>query len=71
MAKMINDHSFWAGNSTEESVLPLGNKIKKVSSAEGAGHLSKYEDTEEEIVATQRKEREIAKKNPTKEGFRH
>jgi len=66
MAKMIKDHSFWGGKSTDESVLPMGNKIMKVSSAEGAGHLAKYEDTNDEIVANQKASVAKIKANPPK-----
>lgn len=52
--RMIDDHSFWAGGPTEGSVLPLGAKTKRIESAEGAGSLGRYEDTNEEIVKTQR-----------------
>lgn len=49
----INDHSFWAGKGANGSVFPMGAKTKNESSAEGAGELSKYEDTTEAIRATQ------------------
>lgn len=50
----IDDHSFWAGGKSEASVLPIGAKTKRVSSAEGAAEVMKYEDTNERIVETQR-----------------
>lgn len=50
----IDDHSFWAGSKSESSVFPMGAKTKKVESAEGAGSLPKYEDTNERIVEMQK-----------------
>lgn len=50
----INDHSFWAGKGGHGSVFPQGpHKVKMESSADGAGELSKYEDTTEAIKASQ------------------
>ncbi len=50
----IDDHSFWAGSKGKDSVFPDGpHKTKDYSSAEGAGHLGVYEDTTEEIKASQ------------------
>ncbi len=53
--RKISDHSSWVGKSTADSVLPMGTKHKSESSAEGAGHLSTYEDTTEAIKASQLK----------------
>lgn len=52
--RKIDDHSFWAGGPSESSVLPLGAKTRKVESCEGAGSLGRYEDTNHEIVKTQK-----------------
>lgn len=49
----IDDHSFWAGAKSKDSVFPKGVHTKDESSAEGAGSLMKYEDTTEAIKATQ------------------
>ena len=49
----IDDHSFWGGGPTSDSVLAKGSKSKMVSSCEGGGSLTKYEDTNERIVGTQ------------------
>ncbi len=50
----IDDHSFWAGSRSKDSVFPDGpHKCKDESSAEGAGSLMKYEDTTERIRASQ------------------
>ncbi len=49
----IDDHSFWAGKGSNGSVFPMGAKVKKESSAEGAGSEMDYEDTTEKIKAQQ------------------
>ena len=49
----IDDHNFWGGNPSADSVLAKGAKSKSVSSCEGGGSLTKYEDTNERIVETQ------------------
>jgi hypothetical protein len=49
----IDDHSFWAGGASKGSVFPEGAKVKKESSAEGAGALMQYEDTTEKIKSQQ------------------
>jgi len=51
--RKINDHSFWAGGKSKESVFPMSAKMKQESSAEGAGHLSSYEDTTEMVKSSQ------------------
>jgi len=51
--RRIDDHSFWMGGKVEGSPLPMNTGMKKVSSAEGAGSLNKYEDTNERIVSAQ------------------
>lgn len=53
MPQMINDHSFWAGSKSKDSVFPKGVHIKDESSASSAGHLSEYEDTTEKIKRSQ------------------
>ncbi len=49
----IDDHSFWAGSGSKDSVFPKGVHTKDESSAEGAGSVMKYEDTTERIKAAQ------------------
>ena len=51
--RRIDDHSSWMGKGSEGSVLPLGCKMKQMTSAEGAGSLGTYEDTAEQIKAQQ------------------
>ena len=49
----INDHGSWAGGKSKDSPLPMGNKTKHFSSAEGAGAMNEYEDTSEKIQSQQ------------------
>lgn len=49
----IDSHSFWGGGPSKESVLAKGVKEKSESSAQGAGSLSRYQDTTEEIKKSQ------------------
>ena len=51
--RKIDDHSFWAGKAGKDMVMPQGVHTKNESSAEGAGAVSRYEDTTEEIKAQQ------------------
>lgn len=55
--RRIDDHSFWAGKKSKDSVFPMGVHTKDESSAEGAGKLSLYEDSTEAI----KKQQEMAK----------
>ncbi len=69
----IDDHSFWAGGKSKASVFPDGpHKAKEYSSAEGAGSVSKYEDTSEAIKSAQMEGEKKAKARPLKEpGYRN
>ncbi len=51
--RRIDDHSAWMGKGSGGSVLPLGSKMKQMTSAEGAGAVGMYEDTAEQIKANQ------------------
>lgn len=62
----INDHSFWAGKGSKESVFPKGAHSKGESSAEGAGELSMYEDTTEAIKASQEMSKKKVHSHPRK-----
>lgn len=64
----IDDHSFWAGSRSKDSVFPDGpHKTKDESSAEGAGSLMKYQDTTEAIKAAQVEGVKKAKAHPMKQ----
>ena len=47
----IDDHSFWAGSKSKDSVFPKGVHTKDESSAEGAGSEMDYEDTTEKSAS--------------------
>lgn len=67
----INDRSSWMGKGSQYP-LPLGGgKMKSVGSAEGAGDLSKYEDTNETIVSQQKMNVSKAKGHAAKPGYRN
>lgn len=68
----IDDHSFWAGKSGKDSRFPDGpHKTKDESSAEGAGSISRYEDTTEAIKSAQVMGEKKAKSHPLKTGYRN
>ena len=67
----ISDHSFFAGKGSKGSVFPMGVHLKAESSAEGAGDLSKYEDTTEAIKKVQVEGVRKTKAHDVKEGYRH
>jgi hypothetical protein len=50
----IDDHNFWGGNPSADSVLAKGAKSKMVPSCEGGGSLINYQDTNDKIVGSQR-----------------
>lgn len=49
----IDDHSNWIGKPEKGGVFPENAKMKQYISAEGAGSVPVYEDTDEAIKATQ------------------
>jgi hypothetical protein len=67
----IDDHSFWAGSKSKDSVFPKGAHTKDESSAEGAGALMKYEDTTETIKSQQEMSVRQVKRHPHKPGTRN
>jgi hypothetical protein len=70
--KMINDHSSWIGGKGKNHVFPDGpHKTKEETSAEGAGAVSKYEDTTETIKAQQMAGIAKVKARPMKTGYRN
>lgn len=69
--RKIDDHSFWAGGRSKNTVLAEGVKFKSESSAEGAGHLGEYEDTTEAIKGNQMTAEKKIKAHPAKPGYRN
>lgn len=69
--RRINDHSSWIGKGSNGTVFPMGCKLKGESSAEGAGELSKYEDTTEAIKASQETAKKKVHAHASKPGYRN
>jgi len=67
----IDDHSFWAGSKSKDSVFPKGVHTKEEHSAEGAGAVNHYEDTTETIHAQQEMGIRKAKSHNQKAGYRN
>lgn len=70
-ARKINDHSGFPGKGGSGLVLPVGNKLKSESSADGAGELTRYEDKTEDIKASQVMAKKKIHAYPTKAGYRN
>lgn len=68
---MIDDHSFFAGKGSKDSVLPKG--VHTQSLAADADHqgMRQYEDKEPDIKATQRSAQSQMSKHSQKEGVRY
>lgn len=71
MVQKINDHSFWAGGKSKDSVFPKGVHTKSMASAEGAGKEMDYEDTSEKIKSQQEMGVSKAKAHQMKAGYRN
>lgn len=68
--KRIDDHASFAGKGGAYP-LPVGNKMKSESHAEGSGHEMDYEDTNEAIVRNQKAGDAKAKSHKMKPGYRN
>ncbi len=69
--RRIDDHSFWAGGKSKDSVFPKGVHTKDESSAEGAASVMKYEDSTEAIKNQQVEGARKAKAHPLKAPYRN
>lgn len=69
--KRIDDHKFWAGSKSKDSVFPKGVHTKEEHSAEGAGAEHDFEDTTESIHSVQKAASSKAKSHPLKSGYRY
>lgn len=67
----IDDHHFFAGSKSKDSVFPKGVHTKHEMSAEGAGAEHEYEDTTEAIRSQQEMGKAKAKGHATKAGYRN
>lgn len=70
-ARKIDDHAFFAGKMSKESVLPKGVHVKSMDKDYEGGHLRSYEDQEKDIEMTQRKAEMHLKKHSQKEDYKH
>lgn len=66
----IDDHSSWMGKGGKYP-LPMETKMKEVASADGAGGLMEYQDTNEKIVSTQKAGDSKIRSKPMKPGYRY
>ncbi len=72
MSRRIDDHSFWAGSKSKDSVFPKGAHHKHEKSASGAGALDEgYPDTSEEILRDQNEGVKHIKNHKMKTGYRY
>jgi hypothetical protein len=66
----IDDHSAFMGSQSKQTILPMGVHFKEESSAEGAGSMTKYEDTSASIKSQQEMGIKKIKGHPMKSGYR-
>ena len=69
--KRIDDHSFWAGKGSKDSVFPKGVHTKEEHSAMSAGAEHEYEDTTDMIKKQQEMGTAKAKAHSTKASYRN
>lgn len=69
--RRIDDHSFWAGGRSKESVFPKGVHTKEEKDDGHDGHLSQYEDTTEAIERQQEMNKKKAKSHDMRPGYRY
>lgn len=69
--RKIDDHSSWVGKGSKGSVFADGAKVKEYRSAEGAGKISSYPDSSEEVLRDQSGGVSKLKSRPMKEGYRN
>lgn len=67
----IDDHGFWAGRGDKGSVFPDGVHTKSMDSAEGAGEVDRYRDTEDEVLRTQEDGERKIDSHRQKDHYRH
>lgn len=70
-AQKIHDHAAWMGSSSKDNPLPMHSKERSFSDHEEDGHLSSYEDKEEDIKRQQEADKRQQKKNNFKPGQRN
>lgn len=68
--RRIDDHASWMGKGGKYP-LPMESKMKEESSAEGAGGISDYPDTTEDIKRDQSSGESKLRGKPMKPGYRY
>lgn len=69
--RRIDDHKFFAGGMSKDSVLPKGVHVQHHSDDGVAGHLTKYEDTDAAIRSQQEMNKRKVKGHDMKPGHCH
>ena len=67
----IDDHANFTGKAPKGQVFATGNKVKEYTSAEGAGDMSRYEQTSEDIKDVQMSAKAKVKSHGLKPGYRN
>lgn len=71
MVRKIDDHAFYAGKPSRESVAPLGCKVKSFDQGVSNDYMKQYQDTEEKISATQKMMEKKISSNAANDEYRH
>jgi hypothetical protein len=69
--KRIEDHKFFGGGMSRESVLPKGVHVQTHSDDGHGGHEAYYEDTDAAIKSAQMKSVKTAKGHKQRDGYRN
>lgn len=69
--RRIDDHKFFAGGMSKDSVLPKGVHTQHHSDSSQGGHEAYYEDTDSAIKSSQEKSVKTAKGHKQRDGYRY
>ncbi len=69
--RRIDDHKFFAGGMSKDSVLPKGVHVQSQEDSAGSGHEAYYEDTSKAIHSAQEMNAKKAKSHEMKPNYRH
>ena len=69
--RRIDDHKFWAGGRTKDSVFPKGVHSVDVEDVPGGGKVLVYEDTSHAIAEQQREGVKQIRKHPLKPHYKN
>jgi hypothetical protein len=70
-ATRIDDHSFWAGSKSKDSVFPKGAHTKNMAKDADHQGMRKYEDKEPDIKAVQKMNEGKLSRHSQPEGVSH